>query len=108
MHRSDVGRTELKFCENIHYRMLGFMSVFHSHFLKSKSMSLLHHLAEVMYLGRRNMMIMQEDLELVKSAGMGRVDITVGSALDIFGGALPYTEVVNWHRQQIKATVKAV
>lgn len=41
-----------------------------------------------------------EDLERVRKAGQGRVDITVGSALDIFGGQLPYTEVVAWHRQQ--------
>ena len=32
-------------------------------------------------------------------AGRGRVDITVGSALDIFGGQLPYEEVVAWHRR---------
>eukprot|EP00887_Chlorella_sp_A99_P005328 scaffold1.g5328.t1 len=41
-----------------------------------------------------------EDLERVQRAGQGRVDITVGSALDIFGGALPYADVVAWHRQQ--------
>jgi hypothetical protein len=28
------------------------------------------------------------------------VDITVGSALDVFGGQLPYTDVVAWHKQQ--------
>ena len=41
-----------------------------------------------------------EDLELVRVAGGGRVDITVGSALDIFGGELLYKEVVRWHNQQ--------
>jgi phosphoribosylformimino-5-aminoimidazole carboxamide ribotide isomerase len=41
-----------------------------------------------------------DDLELVRRAGEGRVDITVGSALDIFGGKLPYSEVVFWHLQQ--------
>lgn len=40
------------------------------------------------------------DLELVRRAGGGRVDVTVGSALDVFGGALPYAEVVAWHRAQ--------
>ncbi|PNH05765.1 imidazole-4-carboxamide isomerase, partial [Tetrabaena socialis] len=40
------------------------------------------------------------DLERVRVAGRGRVDITVGSALDIFGGQLPYDEVVAWHKQQ--------
>lgn len=36
----------------------------------------------------------------MRSAGGGRVDITVGSALDIFGGKLPYADVVAWHRAQ--------
>ncbi|GLI59161.1 hypothetical protein VaNZ11_000988 [Volvox africanus] len=41
-----------------------------------------------------------EDLERVRVAGRGRVDITVGSALDIFGGKLPYEDVVSWHKRQ--------
>ncbi|KAL3536110.1 hypothetical protein ACH5RR_004574 [Cinchona calisaya] len=40
------------------------------------------------------------DLETVTTAGMGRVDVTVGSALDIFGGSLGYKDVVAWHVQQ--------
>ena len=40
------------------------------------------------------------DLERIKVAGTERVDVTVGSALDIFGGNLPYTDVVDWHSQQ--------
>jgi phosphoribosylformimino-5-aminoimidazole carboxamide ribotide isomerase len=40
------------------------------------------------------------DLELVKACGRGRVDLTIGSALDIFGGDLPYQAVVAWQRQQ--------
>lgn len=43
---------------------------------------------------------MQDDLELVREVGRGNVNITVGSALDIFGGDLPYDEVLKWHRQQ--------
>lgn len=39
-----------------------------------------------------------EDLELVRSAGAGRVDVTVGSALDIFGGSMRFDDVVAWHR----------
>lgn len=39
-------------------------------------------------------------MERVKTAGRGRVDITVGSALDIFGGKLPFAEVLAWHRAQ--------
>lgn len=41
-----------------------------------------------------------EDLERVRIAGQGRVDITVGSALDIFGGKLRYEDVVAWHGKQ--------
>ena len=44
--------------------------------------------------------ILQEDLERVKQAGQERVDVTVGSALDIFGGDLPWDYVVRWHRSQ--------
>lgn len=40
------------------------------------------------------------DLEKIKSAGMESVDVTVGSALDIFGGNLAYKDVVAWHGQQ--------
>ena len=32
--------------------------------------------------------------------GKGRVDLTIGSALDLFGGSLPYADVVAWHRRQ--------
>lgn len=42
----------------------------------------------------------QDDLELVREVGRGNVNITVGSALDIFGGNLPYADVLEWHRQQ--------
>uniref|UniRef100_A0A0D3BRM2 1-(5-phosphoribosyl)-5-[(5-phosphoribosylamino)methylideneamino] imidazole-4-carboxamide isomerase HISN3, chloroplastic n=1 Tax=Brassica oleracea var. oleracea TaxID=109376 RepID=A0A0D3BRM2_BRAOL len=41
-----------------------------------------------------------EDVERIKEAGKGGVDVTVGSALDIFGGNLPYKDVVAWHHQQ--------
>lgn len=40
------------------------------------------------------------DLERVAEAGKGRVDVTVGSALDIFGGELPFDEVVAWSRRE--------
>jgi phosphoribosylformimino-5-aminoimidazole carboxamide ribotide isomerase len=40
------------------------------------------------------------DLDLVKDLGDGRVDLTIGSALDIFGGTIPYQEVVKWHESQ--------
>ena len=41
-----------------------------------------------------------DDLERIKTAGMDNVDVTVGSALDIFGGNLAYKDVVAWHNQQ--------
>ena len=34
------------------------------------------------------------DLELVRDLGKGRLDVTVGSALDLFGGPMPYKEVI--------------
>ncbi|KAK8913892.1 hypothetical protein KSP39_PZI023863 [Platanthera zijinensis] len=40
------------------------------------------------------------DLEKIKTAGTERVDVTVGSALDIFGGDLAYKDVVAWHHDQ--------
>ncbi|MDP6923764.1 MAG: phosphoribosylformimino-5-aminoimidazole carboxamide ribotide isomerase [Candidatus Scalindua sp.] len=36
------------------------------------------------------------DLDLVKEVGNNRVDLTIGSALDIFGGTVPYRSVVEW------------
>ncbi|TVY08584.1 phosphoribosylformimino-5-aminoimidazole carboxamide ribotide isomerase [Paenibacillus cremeus] len=36
------------------------------------------------------------DLELFKKLGQGKLDITIGSALDIFGGKLPYKQVVEY------------
>ncbi len=41
-----------------------------------------------------------EDLELVKRLGRGKVDLTIGSALDIFGGSLPYRSVLAWQASQ--------
>jgi phosphoribosylformimino-5-aminoimidazole carboxamide ribotide isomerase len=38
------------------------------------------------------------DLDLIYNKGIGRVDDTIGSALDIFGGNLRYRDVVEWHR----------
>lgn len=41
-----------------------------------------------------------EDLELVKKAGKDRLDTTVGSALDIFGGnGITYREAVDFHNR---------
>jgi phosphoribosylformimino-5-aminoimidazole carboxamide ribotide isomerase len=43
------------------------------------------------------------DLEEVTRLGQGKVDLTIGSALDIFGGAgVKYDEVVKFNRRQMK------
>jgi phosphoribosylformimino-5-aminoimidazole carboxamide ribotide isomerase len=39
------------------------------------------------------------DLEIFKSLTYGKLDITIGSALDIFGGSLPYKQVVEYCNQ---------
>lgn len=41
-----------------------------------------------------------EDFEMIERLGDGKVDATVGSALDIFGGDLLYSEVVRWHKER--------
>ena len=42
-----------------------------------------------------------EDLERVKRLSGGRVDLTIGSALDIFGGSgVALEECVRWNREQ--------
>ena len=38
------------------------------------------------------------DLDRVKTLGRNRVGLTIGSALDIFGGSISYDQVVEWHR----------
>lgn len=37
-----------------------------------------------------------EDLELMAQYGRNRLDVTIGSALDLFGGNLPYREVLSY------------
>jgi phosphoribosylformimino-5-aminoimidazole carboxamide ribotide isomerase len=41
-----------------------------------------------------------DDLDRVKELGNGKVDLTIGSALDIFGGDMSYEEVVKWHKRE--------
>jgi len=44
-----------------------------------------------------------DDLEAVAHLGQGRIDLTIGSALDIFGGAgVRYEDVVAFNRQQLQ------
>ena len=40
------------------------------------------------------------DLDLVRELGSGRVDLTIGSALDIFGGAVKFADVIAWQHLQ--------
>jgi phosphoribosylformimino-5-aminoimidazole carboxamide ribotide isomerase len=45
------------------------------------------------------------DLEAVTRLGGGKVDLTIGSALDIFGGSgVKYAECVEFNRQNKKGT----
>ena len=46
-----------------------------------------------------------EDLDRVAAMGGGRVEVTVGSALDIFGGGLKFDDVVAWHRRVAESRV---
>ena len=42
------------------------------------------------------------DLHLVKKLGNGKVDLTIGSALDIFGGEIRWDAVVDWQSNEDK------
>jgi len=45
------------------------------------------------------------DLELVTELGKGRVDLTIGSALDIFGGSgVRYADAVAFNRRRVRAS----
>ena len=42
-----------------------------------------------------------DDLELVEKLSGGKVDLTIGSALDVFGGnGVKFDECVAWNRRQ--------
>ena len=43
------------------------------------------------------------DMDRVAALSGGRVNVSVGSALDIFGGSLPYADVVAWDVRQQRA-----
>lgn len=40
------------------------------------------------------------DMDVARDCGRGLVDVTIGSALDIFGGSLPYADAVKWQRDE--------
>ena len=47
-----------------------------------------------------------EDLEKVRKLSHGRVDLTIGSALDIFGGEnVQFDDCVAWNKKQEKSSV---
>ena len=37
-----------------------------------------------------------DDLRQLRAAGQGHLDVTIGSALDLFGGSLPYQDVIKF------------
>lgn len=41
-----------------------------------------------------------DDLEKLRTVGHGKIDVTIGSALDLFGGTMPYRDVVKRCRPQ--------
>ena len=45
------------------------------------------------------------DLEAIAEFGADKVDATIGSALDLFGGSLAYTQVLAWQRARLAARV---
>ena len=38
-------------------------------------------------------------LEQLKQEGQGRLDVTIGSALDLFGGSMKFQKVIDFCRQ---------
>ena len=41
-----------------------------------------------------------EDLDIIKEIGKDKIDVTIGSALDIYGGNLNFKEIVNYFNQK--------
>ena len=41
-----------------------------------------------------------EDLDLVKRLSSGKVDLTIGSALDVFGGSVGFLDCAAWNDKQ--------
>lgn len=41
-----------------------------------------------------------DDLDSLKRLGRGRLDVTIGSALDIFGGSMPYKDVLEYFKNR--------
>ena len=45
-------------------------------------------------------LLVQNFLEILKKIGEGRIHVTVGSALDLFGGTLEFTKVAEICKEQ--------
>ena len=43
-----------------------------------------------------------DDLALLRELGCDRLNVTIGSALDLFGGTMPFEKVTEYCRQQEK------
>jgi phosphoribosylformimino-5-aminoimidazole carboxamide ribotide isomerase len=43
---------------------------------------------------------LQDDLDFVQRISNGKVDLSIGSALDIFGGDIKYKDVVAWQKDR--------
>ena len=41
-----------------------------------------------------------EDLDIIKEIGKDKIDVTIGSALDIYGGNLSFKEIINYFNQK--------
>lgn len=41
-----------------------------------------------------------DDLDCLRRLGCGRLDVTIGSALDIFGGSMPYKDVLDYFKKE--------
>lgn len=93
--------TDVVLSEEVFYRLSGYCDEFliHAVDVEGKAEGIEEELVELMgklagfkmtYAGGIGSM---EDIEKLRTLGKGAVDFTVGSALDIFGGKLPYSEI---------------
>lgn len=93
--------TDVALSEEVFYRLADYCDEFliHAVDVEGRANGIEEELAEMMgslagfrmtYAGGIGSM---EDIEKLRTLGKGAVDFTVGSALDIFGGRLPYSEI---------------
>jgi phosphoribosylformimino-5-aminoimidazole carboxamide ribotide isomerase len=46
-----------------------------------------------------------EDLEQIRRIGNGKVDFTIGSALDLFGGRIPYEVIKEYQPESLSSSL---